>query len=426
MIRVSVVIPVYNVEAWLPACLDSVLGQTLREIEVLCIDDASPDGCGRILEEYAARDPRIRVFHLDRNRHQSYGRNLGLSEAKGTYVYFLDSDDMITKEALLTLADAADAEDLDGILFDSDAVYEDARLEEVFSKFPRRRTGTYEDRVFTGCELYGALMDQHDWTVLVQRQFWRRSFLKREGLCFPSGAEHEDELFSSETMLAAKRVRYLDRPFFIHRFRRNSVMTRKEDARDFRGYFICVCRLIRFLEERKISTPESDRTLSNLFERVNYFYPVFLQEVPDPAGCFEGDERHLFEFYRQEKKAEEMAELMDERFWAPLSGYVSIRLYTAGAIARRTCRRLDKIAFPVTGFVVTDPGKDPELVYGRPVIGIDDYTPAPGEIVLVAVRRELHREISAMLCERGIPHYLYAAGELEGPFGGPDRSTEEK
>ena len=73
MKKVSVIIPVYNVEKYLPDCLDSVLGQTMRELECICIDDASPDRCGEILDEYAARDERVRVLHLPENHMQGYG-----------------------------------------------------------------------------------------------------------------------------------------------------------------------------------------------------------------------------------------------------------------------------------------------------------------------------------------------------------------
>ena len=100
MIKVTVVIPVYNVEAYLPACLDSVLGQSLEEIEIICIDDASPDRCGAILDEYAEKDKRVKVIHLPENHKQGYGRNRGEEAARGKYIYFLDSDDMITGTAL--------------------------------------------------------------------------------------------------------------------------------------------------------------------------------------------------------------------------------------------------------------------------------------------------------------------------------------
>ena len=121
---VSVILPVYGVEEWLPACLESVLGQSLRELEVLAIDDASPDGCGSILDAFAERDSRLRVFHLPENRRQGYGRNLGLDQAGGKYVYFLDSDDLILPNALENLVRAAETDRLDGLFFDSEVIFE--------------------------------------------------------------------------------------------------------------------------------------------------------------------------------------------------------------------------------------------------------------------------------------------------------------
>ena len=104
MSKVSVIIPVYKTEAYLPECLDSVLSQTLGDLEVICIDDCSPDRSGEILDAYARRDGRVQVIHLPENRRQGYGRNRGLERATGEYVYFLDSDDMIEPQALEAIA----------------------------------------------------------------------------------------------------------------------------------------------------------------------------------------------------------------------------------------------------------------------------------------------------------------------------------
>lgn len=94
MIRYSVVIPVYRVESYLHACIDSVLAQeTASDFEILLIDDGSPDRCGLICDEYAERDSRVRVLHIE-NQGVSHARNLGIQKAKGDYVLFLDSDDV--------------------------------------------------------------------------------------------------------------------------------------------------------------------------------------------------------------------------------------------------------------------------------------------------------------------------------------------
>lgn len=89
---ISVIVPVYNVEAYLKQCVDSIRNQTLRETEILLIDDGSEDGCPRICDEYARADKRIRVIH-QKNRGISAARNAGLQMARGEYVTFIDSDD---------------------------------------------------------------------------------------------------------------------------------------------------------------------------------------------------------------------------------------------------------------------------------------------------------------------------------------------
>ncbi len=91
---ISVIVPVYKVEPYLHQCLDSILNQTYRDLEILLIDDGSPDRCGEICEEHAKKDSRIRVFHTE-NKGLSAARNLGLREAKGEYIGFVDSDDWL-------------------------------------------------------------------------------------------------------------------------------------------------------------------------------------------------------------------------------------------------------------------------------------------------------------------------------------------
>ena len=91
---VSVIVPVYKVERWLPRCLDSLLAQTCPDWEAICVDDGSPDGCGAILDEYAAKDARFRVIHKE-NAGVSAARNLALEQARGEFLLFVDSDDFI-------------------------------------------------------------------------------------------------------------------------------------------------------------------------------------------------------------------------------------------------------------------------------------------------------------------------------------------
>ena len=416
MPAVSVVIPVYNVEAYLPACLDSVLGQTLSDIEVICIDDCSPDGSGAICDRYAAEDPRVRVLHLPENHMQGYGRNRGLEMAGGKYVYFLDSDDMIEQDALERASRICDESALDGLFFDSQMLVEHEGLRRYADAYPAFRTGVYEDRVYGGEELYNAFVDQSDFNVYIQRQIWRRAFLLEEGICFPEGVEHEDELFSFEAILAAKRVRYTPERWFIHRYRDASVMTRPPHPKDFHGYFINYCKMVDFTAERRLDSPQIDFNISHMYECMAMFFEIFMRQE-DPEAWFRGTPYLTnYRFYCALRQTEERSAAFDRTFFTPLRPYERLYLYGAGRVASSLFMRLSREGFLVEGFAVTSMEGNPERLFGRRVIPISELPPQPGAIMVVAMSAAMHAEAAAMLEDRGWPYFLYAKNVLTGPF----------
>ena len=421
MTKVSIVIPVYNVEKYLPDCLDSVLGQTLQEIEVICIDDASPDGSPAILDDYAEKDHRLQVIHLAENHMQGYGRNRGLERASGKYVYFLDSDDMIVPTAMEELYEQAETEQLDGIIFDSQVLYEREELAKRHASYPAIRTGNYEDKVITGQELFDAFCRQNEWNVYVQRQFWNRTYLQANGICFPEGIEHEDELFSFEALLLAKRARYMRKAWFIRRYRDNSVMTREAKPKDFHGYFINYCRMIRLVTEKGIHCFASDDCIAHMYECMQLFYPVFLNQE-DPDRWFDGaEEKENYLFYKYLLQSELITKEKSKSFWERLRNYSSIRIYGAGKVAQSVFIRLNKEGFFVESFIVTSKDGNPQRVHGMPVYGIDEVKPEDGGIILVAMSKGYHAEVAKLLEKKHFKYYLYAQNHMEGPFGGDAR-----
>ena len=100
MPQISVIIPVYNVEKYLRQCLDSVINQTFKDIEIICVDDCSTDTCLNILEEYAKKDNRFKIIRLNQNSKQGYARNRALEIAQAPFIMFLDSDDYLNEDAI--------------------------------------------------------------------------------------------------------------------------------------------------------------------------------------------------------------------------------------------------------------------------------------------------------------------------------------
>src|SRR6478735_4704643 len=124
MPRLTLIVPAYNVQGYIGECLDSVLGQDFTDIEVIGVDDCSPDGSGAILDSYAARDSRLRVLHLTENVGLGRARNAGLDAATGDYVLFLDSDDTLAPGSLTAVAARLDAtDDPDILVYDYTRTY---------------------------------------------------------------------------------------------------------------------------------------------------------------------------------------------------------------------------------------------------------------------------------------------------------------
>jgi CDP-glycerol glycerophosphotransferase len=219
---ISVVLPVGNVAEFLPACLDSVLGQPGGglELEVIAVDDASRDGCGAILDRRAGQDPRLRVIHLAGNAGPGPARMRGLAEAAGAYVWFVDPDDLLAGGALAAVAARLAAGRPDVLLIDYLILGSSGRTQPspgaALLAAPRAAaapaTLTLAERP--------ALLDR---TMTAWSKVFRREFLLGLGVCFPPGI-HEDVPVSCAALLGAERIALLDRVCYLYRRRRRSFL----------------------------------------------------------------------------------------------------------------------------------------------------------------------------------------------------------
>lgn len=215
--RFSIIIPVYNVEAYLRDCLDSVLRQSFSEWEAVCINDGSTDGSAAILEEFAAKDCRFKVISKA-NEGLSSARNAGIEKAKGDYILFLDSDDWLEDKALEVLSENTDSEDM--------VCFSGRRYFESKGKFQT------SDQLIE--RWYASGMDYYNDNALQRRDFafvcvvlrtYRRDFLLKSGLRFKDGIYHEDNLFTPLACYYAKDVRSLNECLYTYRVRSESITT---------------------------------------------------------------------------------------------------------------------------------------------------------------------------------------------------------
>lgn len=236
--KLSVVIPVYNAAKYLRVCLDSALGQTLRDLEVVCVDDGSMDESATILAEYALRDERVRMLS-QANAGQGAARNRGVDEAHGEWIYFLDADDILQdRMALETLVTRAEQDRLDMLFFDADVRCED------FVDAGRIPVGRYRRKhdypgVSRGRDLLVAFHRHHEYSVSPCLVLSRRDFLVQRGIRFPEGVIYEDNVFMVEALLAAERCAHMRRAFYLRTVRPNSTMTGAATFRNVYGALRC-------------------------------------------------------------------------------------------------------------------------------------------------------------------------------------------
>lgn len=221
MVKVSIVIPFYNVEDYFRECLDSVTNQTLDDLEIICINDGSTDDSLKIAEEFANHDNRIKIVSQE-NKGVGAARNRGLELSKGDYIYFMDSDDSIKLNALGLLYDFCKSNDLDILLFKQIVVND--KTGEMFKNpyYEMEFLKPFNKKVFNYKDLGN---DALKLAVSLHGKLLKRDLI--HSIRFPEGYIFEDNLFFAEAMLKAKRVSFYDEYFYYRRFRDNSIITTK-------------------------------------------------------------------------------------------------------------------------------------------------------------------------------------------------------
>ena len=255
-LKVSVIIPVYNAQQYLIECIGSVLGQTLQDFEIICVDDGSGDASDTILNEYAETDDRF-VLLSQTNKGVSAARNAGIKAAKGEYIYFLDSDDYVEPDALETACKLLEAKKLDIVYFDTFAFGEEGiQQADIDAKNRYYARNHAYDAVYTGKNLLYKMLENREYSCPVWKQVIRKDFLEKNNICFYDGIIHEDELYTFQTMLLAERVAYIPKTLHHRRLRKDSIMTRPVDFTSVYGYFVCVKEAYPFLLQQGYSQKE--------------------------------------------------------------------------------------------------------------------------------------------------------------------------
>lgn len=273
LIRVSVIVPIYNVKAYLKECLDSLERQTLNGIEVIMVNDGSTDGSELIAAEYSERNPNFRLVNRE-NGGLSAARNTGLESAQGKYVYFLDSDDFLADNAMELLYSKAESEDLDQVRF-SAYIFEDGTKDYKWVRDTDRTGykfyGSYPD-VMTGPDFYQLAIENNDYNPNCGMIFTRRSVIENNDLKFYEGILHEDELYNFQLTSLCERVSVINRPLHYRRYRTGSIITGEDYLSKLKSICICAEESERFIDSHPDINRKSAKWLNWYYAWVMMFY----------------------------------------------------------------------------------------------------------------------------------------------------------
>ena len=211
---ISVIVPVYKVEAYLDRCVQSIVDQTYRNLEIILVDDGSPDNCGAMCDAWAEKDPRIKVIHKE-NGGQADARNVGMGIATGEYIAFVDSDDWIDPQMYQILHETMTTTDSDIVSCGAKRVWSDGRpAQELLS--------VNMDCVLEQEAAMEAMITGNGLVQVPCNKLYRRCLAK--DVLFPVGVAHEDDFWTWQVIARAKRVAILQESYYNYLQRGDSTM----------------------------------------------------------------------------------------------------------------------------------------------------------------------------------------------------------
>ncbi len=407
--KISVIIPVYNVQKYIVECIESVLNQEFQDFEIICIEDCSTDDSFSILSEYQKKDERIFVFQNEMNLGLSMSRNRGIGKASGEYIYFLDSDDMITKAALKNLYSIAKENDTDIIFFDGQLLFESNEFKEKFESEKMEHEKDYKG-VYIGVDLFAEFQKKDDWNPSVPRQFIKNNFLKENKVTFYEGILHEDVLFSFLMLMYAKRAMCINEKFFIRRYRVDSIMTSQLSVRNLEGHFISYYEILFYWMQNEFSPEVSlmiGKFCTNLLRLVKNQYAQLIMSNKNISLTTNNNAiQNLFENLNE---GTYICHTIDEKILKLIKNSKSVYIYGAGAVARDVLLIFDKNNIGIKGFIVTNNHENINFIQGHKVFEINELKDMGRDCtIIIGTSPKYYVSIEAELKKNSFNNYLFA------------------
>jgi glycosyltransferase involved in cell wall biosynthesis len=247
MPKVSLIVPFYNVEKWIGECLDSLSNQTLSDIEIVCVDDCSPDGSRAIVQQYMNKDPRIKLITHTENKRQGGARNTGVQHATGEYIWFIDSDDLIPLDACEVLYNKAKQHDATAVKFGYLAFLDGTSAlthSIAWSEKPQLELLS-KNNLYSPLIVENNAIEFSTLNVSACNVLWKTTVYKNSGFAFVESVLFED-VFTPLALIKQPTVLYLPYVGYYYRKRQNSTTT-SENSHSRPYYLSMEKQLLNFM-----------------------------------------------------------------------------------------------------------------------------------------------------------------------------------
>jgi glycosyltransferase involved in cell wall biosynthesis len=252
--KISVIIPIYNSKKYLNECLNNILNQTLKEIEIICINDGSTDNSLELIQQIIEKDYRVKIINQI-NKGVSEARNIGVKYAKGEFLFFLDSDDYLDNNCLYELYYKVNKYNLDILFFEKEDLNDNTNLTKQKNEKSLRKKNTI-DKIYKGIDLF-IKMEKEKYNISPCLQIIKKEFYKKINFNFIQGILFEGRMLFLTLILQAERTCYINKPYYKYRIYSNSMNKTESNIIQLYSYIIIYSEILKLTE--KISLTEESK-----------------------------------------------------------------------------------------------------------------------------------------------------------------------
>ena len=399
---VSIIVPVYNTIHYLEECLHSLQNQTLSNIEIICIEDCSTDGSIEVLHKLAAADERIVIAQNHTNQGLSCSRNRGMQMAHGKYLMFVDSDDMLSVDAVMSLYEYAEKLDVNGVLFNM-SVFQDNELDCVpLLAQNMSRENDYEEKIFLQHELLIEFSKHKQWKMEACRYFWNREALLSTGISFYPNLLHEDNLFSFYAWMEIDKIAYLDKKLYFYRKHDNSITSTIRYKR-VESYYIVIQEILFYWKKNQFD----DTTNEAIYSYLEYIFWGFQQKKKyfkkyEPLSIGHPADAFMFSKLWNQNTTPFRFACLNENKLQQLKKAKKVIIYGAGNVGSETIELLTQNKIKISAIAVTTTNNNASSIQGYKIKCISELTKWNKEaVVLIAAVERHHKSILSELQRYG-------------------------